>query len=137
LRQAYERPEHKDPGADELHQILLTIVRSHDHIFLHLDGLDECLGEQDARLGILASLETLSQTFPEIRMIATSRDYPEIRSCMESIQAILTPLDTQAVDSDIQKFVSTQLAQDMQLRQWPSPSKKLVEETLTQKARGM
>jgi hypothetical protein len=137
LRQAYERPEHKTPGADELHRILAVIVRSYDQIFLHLDGLDECLGEQDGRLDILASLEMLSQSFPKIRIIATSRDYPEIRSRMDSIQATLTPLDRQAVDSDIQKFVSTQLAQDMQLRQWPAASKKLVEETLTQKAQGM
>jgi hypothetical protein len=117
LRQAYEKPERKTPGADELHRILATIVRSYDQIFLHLDGLDECLGEHDARLDILASLETLLQTFPEIRMIATSRDYPEIRSYMETIRATLTPLDRQAVDSDIQRFVSTQLAKDMYLRQ--------------------
>jgi Cdc6-like AAA superfamily ATPase len=137
LRQAYERPEHKIPGADELQRILAIIVRSYDQIFLHLDGLDECLGEQDARLDILASLEMLSQTFPKIRMIATSRDYPEIRSCMEAIQATLTPLDRQAVDSDIQRFVSTQLAKDMHIRQWPAASRKLVEETLAQKAQGM
>lgn len=137
LRQAYERSEHMTPSTDELHRILAVIVRSYDQIFLHLDGLDECLGEQDGRLDILASLEMLLQTFPNIRMIATSRDYPEIRSRIKSIQATPTPLDRQAVDSDIQKFVSTQLAQDMQLRQWPAASRKLVEETLAQKAQGM
>jgi hypothetical protein len=137
LRQAYEKPEHKTPGADELHRILTTIVASYDQVFLHLDGLDECLGEQDARLDILASLEILLQDLPRIRMIATSRDYPEIRSRMESIKATLTPLDRRAVDSDIQRFISTQLAQDTHLRQWPASSRKLVEETLAHKAQGM
>jgi hypothetical protein len=137
LRQAYEKPERKALGMDELYRILTSIVRSYDQVFLHLDGLDECTDEQDARLGVLASLETLVQDFPGIRLIATSRDYPEIRSCVESIGAIAMPLDRQAVDSDIQRYVSTQLAKDLQLRQWPAPSKTLVKDTLAEKAQGM
>jgi hypothetical protein len=137
LRQAYETPARKALGVDELHRILTSIVRSYDQVFLHLDGLDECTDEQDARLGVLASLETLVQEFPGIRMIATSRDYPEIRSCVGSIGAVMMPLDRQAVDSDIRRYVSTQLAKDPQLRQWPAPSKTLVKDTLAQKAQGM
>jgi hypothetical protein len=137
LRQTYERLEHKTPRMDELHRILTTVVASYDQIFLHLDGLDECFGEQDGRLDILASLETLLQKFPGVRMIATSRDYPVIRSRMGNIGATAMPLDRQAVDSDIQRYVSTQLAEDMQLRQWPAPSKKVIEDTLAQKAQGM
>lgn len=137
LRQAYERPERKALGVNEQYRILTAIVRSYNQIFLHLDGLDECLGEQDGRMDILAALETLLKGFPEIRLIATSRDYPEIRSRMESIVAVAIPLDRQGVDSDIQRYVSTQLAEDTQLRQWPAPSKKLVEDTLARKAQGM
>jgi hypothetical protein len=136
LRQAYERPG-RTIGMDELYRILTTIVKSYDQIYLHLDGLDECLGEQDARLDILASLEMLLQDLPSIRLIATSRDYPEIRSCMETFKATAMPLDREAVDSDIRKYVSTQVAGDMQLRQLPASSKELVEETLAQKAHGM
>jgi hypothetical protein len=136
LRKAYERPD-RTIGLDELYQILTTIARSYDRVFLHLDGLDECLGQHDARLDILASLAMLLQDLPNIQLIATSRDYPEIRSYMESSKAIAMPLDRQAVDSDIRRYVSTQLARDMQLRQWPASSKKLVEDTLAQRAQGM
>jgi hypothetical protein len=136
LRKAYETPD-RTMGQDELYQILTSIVRSHNQIFIHLDGLDECLGEHEGRLDILASLERLLEDLPGIWLIATSRDYPEIRSCMESVSATAVPLDTQAVDSDIQKYVSTQLAVDMQLRHWPASSKELVKATLTRKAQGM
>jgi hypothetical protein len=135
LRQAYERSA--PIGTDELYRILAAVIRSYDLIFLHLDGLDECLGQRDARLDILASLETFLREFPEIRLIATSRDYPDVRSRIESIGATTMLLDKQAIDSDIRRFISTQLAEDTQLRQWPASSKKIVEDTLTLKAKGM
>jgi hypothetical protein len=137
LNEAFDRQRRVAFGVDDLYRALSIIAASYDEIILHLDGLDECPPVQDARLDIMPSLQRLFQHIPSLRMIATSRDHPEIRARMEAMSVMAMPLNTQAVDEDIRKYVLTELAEDGKLRHLPAQTKELIEMTLIQKADGM
>lgn len=135
LKRAYERPD-RIISVDELQQILSASVASYYEVFLHMDGLDECSTSQGGRSSVLSSIERLVRDMPNIRTIVTSRDYPQIRSCMEAIRVLEFKLDKNKVDPDIRKYVLTQLAEDYKLQKVSGPTKILIEDTLTRKAEG-
>jgi hypothetical protein len=137
LNSAYDKRRHAALGMDKLHGILTSIAASYDTIILHLDGLDECSPVQDASIDVMSSLQRLLQRVPRIQIIATSRDLPEIRDRMREVGAVAMPLNTQAIDTDIEKYVSTQLAEDGKLRQLPGKTKELIREELRRRANGM
>ncbi|KAF1825177.1 ankyrin, partial [Dissoconium aciculare CBS 342.82] len=82
-------------------------------------------------------IQRLLRDVPQLRMIATSRDYPEIRDRMEEMRVVSMPLEAQAVDSDIRIYVLTQLAEDRMLRRLDNSTKKLIEDTIVKKADAM
>jgi hypothetical protein len=137
LNQAYDRPQRNILGLDELHRILSISVTSYDAVFFHVDGLDECLPGEGARMGVMPLIQRLLCDVPQLRMIATSRDYPEIRDRMEEMRVVSMPLEAQAVDSDIRIYVLTQLAEDRMLRRLDNSTKKLIEDTIVKKADAM
>lgn len=137
LRQAYKKTERPQPGLEELQKILLSSVKSYDDVYIHLDALDECPGGNGVRHDVLGGMKRLLDQAPNVRMLTTSRDVPDVRSLMENSGADLIPVIARAVDIDIQKYISTQMSRDRKLSQLDSPTRTLIEETLSQRADGM
>ena len=67
----------------------------------------------------------------------TSRDVLRVRQLMEQLDAEYISIAAQAVNPDIQKYVSTQLSHDHKLVQLDLATKALIEETLSKRADGM
>lgn len=137
LRQAYEKAERRQPGLDELQKILLASVASYDKVFLHLDALDECPEEEGARQIVLNGVEILFERAPNVRILVTSRDVPDVRYLMEKLGAHPLSIGAQTVNADIQKYVSTELSRDRRLSRLDWATRTLIEETLAQRADGM
>ena len=137
LHHAYDKAERRLPGLDELQKIVQCCIASYDVVFLHLDALDECPEGDEVRQNVLEHTEQLLQSVPSVQMLATSRDVPDIRACMEKLGAEQMSTSTRTVDADIQKYVSTQLSRDRKLSRLDAATRTLIEETLSQKADGM
>jgi hypothetical protein len=137
LRKAYGSGDRRMPGREQLEEILYASLSSFDQVFCHLDALDECPNVDGARQRLLESLELLVQHAPNIRLLATSRDEPDIREHMERLDAKTVRLTDKVVDGDIRYFVAKQLDRIPKLSRLDANTKELVMETLTQKAGGM
>lgn len=124
-------------GLDESRRILSACVAPYNTVFLHVDALDECSLDSETRLDVLASLEDLLRDSPNIRMLATSRHIPKIRHFMAKLDVVEIPIDVKSTDSDIQRYVSTQLSRDCQLSQLDDTMKKTIEKTFVLRANGM
>lgn len=122
---------------DETHKILLSSIASNAQVFLHLDGLDECPESDGVREDVLKGIEGLLRQAPNLSILITSRDVPDIRGLMETIEADLICIAAQTVNADIQRYVSTQMSRDQKLSRLDCGTKELVAETLSQKADGM
>ncbi|OQN95615.1 hypothetical protein B0A48_18692 [Cryoendolithus antarcticus] len=84
LRQAYEKAERRLPGPDELQKILLSSLASYDQVYLHLDALDECPESDGVRQNALNGIGQLLEQAPNVRMLVTSRDVPDLQTLKKS-----------------------------------------------------
>ena len=137
LRQAYEKPNTSVPGADELEKILYSSVEAYDEVFVLLDALDECPETSDIRQRMLEQVEGLAQHAPNLKILATSRELPDIGESMGKLETRQIAIATSAVDADIGKYVSKQLSYDRRLARLDSNSRLDVEKTIAQNANGM
>ncbi|KAF1818520.1 uncharacterized protein K489DRAFT_374151 [Dissoconium aciculare CBS 342.82] len=137
LQQMYDKIDRKPPGQGELEKILHTALASYERFFCHLDALDECPEENEARQRMLENIERLLRQAPNMHLIATSRDELGIRDAMEQLGVKSICLTGKKIDSDIQRYVSKQLARIPKLSRLDAATKELVETTLTEKADGM
>jgi hypothetical protein len=137
LRQAYEKPERSQPSLDELQRILYASIVSYDILFLHLDALDECAEVEDVRQMVLDGVQQLLKGATNVRVLVTSRDVPDVRACMEVLGATQLNIVAETVDADIGRYVSSQLSRDRKLSRLDSPTRTLIEDTLSNKANGM
>ncbi|MCJ1313782.1 hypothetical protein MMC25_007462 [Agyrium rufum] len=137
LCQAYDKPNARVPGADELEKILCSSIETHDKVFLLLDALDESPEAGGTRQEMMGRVEGLAQRAPKLKIFATSRELPDIRESMEMLKVGQIAIVTQAVDADIGKYVSNELSRDRKLASLPLDSKMDVEKAIAQKADGM
>lgn len=135
--QAYVKSRHVLPGEEEWHALLLSCVASHQRTFIHLDALDECLEDNDVRRMLLDNIERLLKHAPNLQILATSRDAPDIRDFVEKSNAESMLIAARTVDADIRNYISTQILLDRKLSQLDAATTKLVEDTLSHKADGM
>ncbi|KAF2725237.1 hypothetical protein K431DRAFT_216300, partial [Polychaeton citri CBS 116435] len=137
LSQAYEKSSRSVPGLDEQEKILLTSIESHNEVFLILDALDECPEDSEIRQNMLVRLERLLQSAPKLRILATSRDMRDIRESMKVSGAERLSISERSVDDDIRKYVSTKLSCDRRLSRIDPATKRLIEDTISQRSDGM
>lgn len=137
LRQAYERVEQKQLGIDELQKILISSISSYNKVFLQLDALDECPEGNGVRENVLDGIKQLMERTENVRVLVTSRDVPDVRRLMEELNGEHLSISVQPVNMDIQIYVSTQLSRNFKLSRLDNDTKKLIADTLAQKADGM
>ncbi|WPH04423.1 Hypothetical protein R9X50_00731400 [Acrodontium crateriforme] len=137
LQQAFGNNNRGRPGQDELEKILLSCIGSYDELFIVLDALDECPEDNDGRQRMLTWLTQLSQEAPQLKILATSRELPDIQNSMAPMGAVRVSIASHLVDADIRKHVETQLSRDHRLVRLQSTTKALIEETICTKSNGM
>lgn len=137
LRQAYKNPNRTWLGPKDLQRIFLASVRSYDKVFLLIDALDECPEIDNARQTMLEYLTELGKEAPNLRILITSRATSDIRDTMFILGADPIVVAARKVDPDIEKYVSAQLSRDRKLSRLDPTTRKLIEDTLSQKADGM
>lgn len=137
LQQLYDKPNRSLPGVEDLENILLLSFEAYHEIFLVIDALDECPEGGDVRHDMLECLAGLSQRAPQLKILATSRELPDIRESMAALRSEAMPLTADSVNVDIQQYVATQLSRHHRLSRLDRKTKTLVEETISAKADGM
>jgi hypothetical protein len=125
------------PDSAALEKIAVSCIASYEKFFLLLDALDESPENDDVRHNLLYRLEILVSRATGLRILATSRERQDIRSCMTSLGATIVPVATQSVETDIEQYVRSDLLRDQRLSRLDSETKTLIERTLTEKAGGM
>jgi hypothetical protein len=119
-----------DFGYKMLMEKLTMIAATYDEIFLHLDAVEDCLDSDHKLCDLLESL-------PNIRLITTSRDQPQIRAMLGSLGVVRMLLEASKIDADIKLYISRQLSNDRRLARLDAPTRNLIESTLTERASGM
>lgn len=137
LRQAYDKPDRTTLGVDELEKILRSSIESYDKVFLMLDALDESPGESDIRSNLLSRLERLAHDARNVSIFATSRETPDLREAMESLETAQIDVPMDSVNIDIQQYVLNEISRDSKLRRLRLEPQAAIEKVLSQKADGM
>nr|POE79016.1 vegetative incompatibility protein het-e-1 [Quercus suber] len=137
LQQMHDIPYKNLPGLNVLEKILFLCFEAHEEVFLLLDALDECPEGDDVRHIMLERLAKMSQRAPHVKILATSREMPDIRECMVALGSEAMPLATNFVNADIQQYVSMSLSRDHQLSRLDATTKELIERTISARADGM
>jgi len=111
-------------------------------IYLIIDALDECPNTtklpppREKVLGVIEKLVKLNRS--NLRLCVTSRPEVDIRASLESLTTNCISLHEQSGQKkDIEDYVRSVVYSDRNMRRWRDEDKKLVVETLTEKADGM
>ena len=113
-----------------------------DPVFLIIDALDECpdnTGLPSSReqvLDLIQHLVGLCQN--NLHICVTSRPEIDIRSTLEPLTSLCVSLHEQTGQKkDIVEYVSSVVSSDSKMRRWREEDKRLVIETLSERADGM
>ena len=111
-------------------------------IYIIIDALDECpntIKLPPPREKVLELIEKLvNLDLPNLRLCVTSRPEVDIRASFEPLTTMRISLHEQSGQKkDIEDYVRSVVYSDRNMRRWRDEDKKLVVETLTEKADGM
>ena len=135
----------RQPNEDALIECLENMFRIEGQppIYLIVDAVDECPNTSDdivsPRDRVLFLVENLlAHHLPNLRICLTSRPEADIRASLEPLASHIISLhDQSGQKDDIADYVSFVVHSDRNMRKWRAEDKKLVIETLSQKADGM
>ena len=111
-------------------------------IYIIIDGLDECpnvSGRPTARDEVLELIEEIIDLkLPNVHLCVTSRPEADIRMVLEPLTSLKISLhDESGQKEDIIQYIKSVVRSDRNLRRWKEEDKKLVIDTLSEKADGM
>ena len=134
----------REPSIDALQECLRSMLKlpGQGAIYLVIDALDECpnsSGYPTPREQVLDVMQALINIQPvHVHFCITSRPEIDIRDILEPLATHNVPLHEQAGQSqDILDYINHFVLSDRNAKRWREEDKKLVIETLTEKARGM
>jgi len=111
-------------------------------IYLIIDALDECPNTtklpppRERVLELIEKLVTLN--LPNLRVCVTSRPEVDIRASLEPLTTMCISIHDQiGQKKNIEDYVRSVVYSDRNMRRWRDEDKKLVVETLTERADGM
>lgn len=141
LSQLHEQYKEGTPPIYDVKMELKSVLKLLGQTFLVIDALDECpLGDKDkSRTKVLALLTEISGwALPNLHVLVTSRKEPDIDMALAPLANLSSILiQTNQVQPDIQRYIKSQLDNDLELKKWSSMIKKEIENTLVEKAHGM
>ena len=133
----------QQPSDRALTQCLEDILRVQEQtsIYLIIDALDESpnIGMPSPRDKVLSLVEKLiNLNLPNLHLCVTSRPEVDIRTSLEPLASSRISLhDQTGQKEDIVEFVRFVVYSDKNMRRWGDDDKKMVIETLSERANGM
>ena len=134
----------QQPSDDELSKCLTDMlkVEGQPPTYIIIDALDESpniSGMPTAREKVLQFLEELvGSQLPNARLCVSSRTEIDIRSILEPLARFRVSLHEESGQmADISGFIKSVVHPDRNMRRWSEENKKLVIDTLSEKADGM
>ncbi|KAI0292984.1 hypothetical protein B0F90DRAFT_1644277 [Multifurca ochricompacta] len=134
----------RQPSDDILFQCLKGMVSlpNENPVYIVVDALDECpntSGMPTPREQVLDLLnELIGLSLSNLHICVTSRPETDIRSALEPLTSLRVSLHDQiGQKKDIINYVSSVVRSDTKMRRWREEDKKLVVETLAERADGM
>ena len=134
----------ESPSDDELIQCLMELLKRPEPrpVYLVIDALDECPSTSSStspREKLLSFLEDLVEAqLPNLRICVTSRPEVDIKTILESLAFRSVSLhDEGGQKKDIITYIESIVNMNKNMRNWNPEQKRLVIDTLTQKADGM
>ncbi len=148
LHQLFSEHQHgsKQPSDSTLKQYLKKILKVSKKfpLYVVVDALDECpdtSGLQSSREKVLELVQELvGLNLPNLRLCITSRPEVDIRDVLEPLTTISSrvPLhDEDGQKKDIADYIRFIVYSDKKIMRWREEDKKLVVETLSNRAHGM
>ena len=134
----------QQPSEEDLMKCLEEMVTLpyHPPVYLIIDALDECpdsSGMPSPREQVLYLLkELVDLSLPNIRVCVTSRPEVDIRDALEPLACFHVSLhDQSGQKKDIIAYVTSVVHSDAKMRRWRDEDRKLVIDTLSERADGM
>ena len=134
----------RKPSNDSLKQSLkeMLSLQAQGPVYLVVDALDECPNSSSmvtAREEVLDLINDLvGLCLPDLHICVTSRPEIDIQAVFEPLTSLRVSLHTQSGQKkDIVDYVSSVVYSDKKMRRWREEDKKLVIETLSERADGM
>ncbi|KAK7967901.1 uncharacterized protein PG986_002178, partial [Apiospora aurea] len=124
----------KTPSVTSLSGLLQEMARLFSHVFLTVDGIDECGTRADE---VLEALTAIMEATDNISMALLSRDEDNIRDCLEDV---CVPVEIAAHKEDISEYVRAELGDRIRRRKLRLDDPELKEEIidkLVEGAKGM
>jgi hypothetical protein len=132
------------PSDDALRQCLIHMLSlpARRPVYLIFDALDECpnnFGLPSAREKVLDFVNDLvTLRFSNLHICVTSRPEIDIQTALEPLTSLRVSLhDQTGQKKDILKYVSSVVNSDAKMQKWREEDKKMVIETLSERADGM
>ena len=140
--------EHDDGAQKPSDTVLKTCLNDvvslpdQDPIFLIVDALDECpdnIGMPSSREQVLDLVQHLVGLCPKnLHICVTSRPEVDIKTSLEPLASLRVSLHEETGQkNDIIEYVSSVVNSDTKMRRWREEDKRLVIETLSERADGM
>jgi hypothetical protein len=134
----------KKPSEDELLKCLkeMAALPNQPPVYIIIDALDECpdsSGLPTPREQVLDLLKDLVElSLPNLHLCVTSRPEIDIRNSLEPLTSRRVSLhDQTGQKKDIISYVTSIVHSDPKMRRWRDEDKRLVIETLSERADGM
>jgi archaellum biogenesis ATPase FlaH len=134
----YHQHKYSQPTIDSLKTTLRSVLEEAGQIFLVIDALDECIDENERRAEILNLLMEFSNwALPQVHILVTSRKEEDIEKALMSLKMLSSICIKTQQKNDIELYVRSILATDVDLRKWTDEVKEEIAEALTRNAGGM
>ena len=134
----------RQPSDDALFDCLTEMlkVQAQSAMYLIIDALDECpnfSGLSTAREKVLDFLQDLvGLRLPNVHICVSSRPEFDIRASIEPLASFRMLLDDESgQQADISGYIESIVHSDRRMRIWSAENKRLVIDTLSEKADGM
>ena len=136
----------REPSEDALSQCLVEMLKlsGQPAMYIIIDALDECpnISESEippTREPVLEFLENLVELkIPNVHICVSSRPEIDIRNTLEPLEPLHMSLhDESGQKADISSYIDTVVRSDQRMKRWREGDKKLVIDTLSEKADGM
>jgi hypothetical protein len=134
----------RKPSDDTLAECLkeILLIPDQNPVYIIIDGLDECpnnSGMPTPREDALDLIEHLvGLNLPNLHLCVTSRPEIDIQTSLEPLTSLRVSLHNQSGQTkDIVDYVSSVVHSDKKMRRWRDDDKRLVIETLSERADGM
>ena len=133
----YDNYLHSQPPTDRLLSAIKCMANGHKNTFLIIDALDECPNQNAERSDLCNVLREIKEwAASNLHVLVTSRRYVDL---VESLDPLFDSISIQGpeVQSDIRRFIRSELSKNKRLSTWPADIRNEMERTLVQGANGM